>query len=268
MTICIAKNLIKWASDWGMRFNASKCYVLSLKSKSSFFYQLNNTILQEVSHSPYLGITLNKNLKWSTHIDKICKRASSTLGLLKRNLKHCPMYTRHTAYTSLIRSTLEYASSVWDPYYQSDIHKLERIQRQSARFIRQDYTSRQPGSVTEMLQDLNLPPLQERRKNICLTLLYKIVSGLVPAIPPEDYLKPIQNKRRIRPTTFEGYSSINFVQNYQVNNSQGLTVPTAKTEIYKNSFFIRTIKDWNILEEETVTATSLESFKTHLLHRM
>ncbi len=262
------KNLEKWAADWGMKFNASKCYILSIRKKSSYFYQLNNTILQEVSQSPYLGITLSKDLKWSIHIDKICKRASSTLGILRRNMQHCPLSTRHTAYTSLIRSTLEYASSVWDPYFQSDIQKLERMQRQSARFIKQDYKTRLPGTMTNMLQDLELLPLQERRKNIRLQLLYKIINGLVPAIPPEDYLKPVQNKRRIRPTTFDGFNSKNFVKNYQINHTQGLTVPSAKTDIYKNSFFIRTIKDWNLLEEETVTATSLENFKTRLLTRM
>ena len=183
-------------------------------------------------------------------------------------MQHCPLSTRHTAYTSLIRSTLEYASSVWDPYFQSDIQKLERMQRQSARFIKQDYKTRLPGTMTNMLQDLELLPLQERRKNIRLQLLYKIINGLVPAIPPEDYLKPVQNKRRIRPTTFDGFNSKNFVKNYQINHTQGLTVPNAKTDIYKNSFFIRTIKDWNLLEEETVTATSLENFKTRLLTRM
>ena len=40
---------------------------------------------------------------------------------------------------------------VWDPYTNQDIIRLERIQRQAARFITRDYRSRDAGCVTEML---------------------------------------------------------------------------------------------------------------------
>ena len=43
------------------------------------------------------------------------------------------------------------------------------------------------GCVGHMLQELNLPPLQERRKPQQLTTLYKIVKGHIPAMPPENF---------------------------------------------------------------------------------
>ena len=49
------KALENWALINGMSFNAKKCYILSIKSKSSHFYQLDNTILKEVPANPYLG---------------------------------------------------------------------------------------------------------------------------------------------------------------------------------------------------------------------
>ena len=39
------ESLEKWAKENGMSFNAKKCYILSIRNKSSHFYQLNNTIL-------------------------------------------------------------------------------------------------------------------------------------------------------------------------------------------------------------------------------
>ena len=95
-----------------MKFNAKKCYLLSTKSKSSFFYTIDNQILKQVQENPYLGINFSDDLKWKSHINNITKRANSTLGFLRRNLRHCPLSCRKNAYISLICSKLEYALGV------------------------------------------------------------------------------------------------------------------------------------------------------------
>ena len=118
-----------------MRFNAKKCYIMSINTKSTHFYQLDSHILQQVPENPYLGVTKSEDLKWSLHISEITKKANPTLGFLNSNLKHCPLNCRMTAYISLIRSTLEYSSVIWDPYPQKDIDKLEKVQCQAASFI-------------------------------------------------------------------------------------------------------------------------------------
>ena len=112
-----------WAKTWGMRFNAKNCYIMSIYFKSTYFYLLDGHILQQVQKNPYLSVTISDDLKWSSHICKITKKANSTLGFLKRNLKNCSLYCRMTAYISLVRSTLEYSSVIWDPYLQKDIDK-------------------------------------------------------------------------------------------------------------------------------------------------
>jgi hypothetical protein len=91
-------NLEKWADTWGMRFNAQKCYVMSTKPKSSYMYNLCGTILQNVDHNPYLGIQISADLKWTTHITALCKRAGSpwafyagTSGTVQRNADASPM---------------------------------------------------------------------------------------------------------------------------------------------------------------------------------
>ena len=83
------RELEQWASRWGMRFNAKKCYVISIRNTSSHFYDLDNTILLQVTSNPYLGITLSEDLQWST-IFKMSPKKHSTLEFLPRNLKNCP----------------------------------------------------------------------------------------------------------------------------------------------------------------------------------
>jgi hypothetical protein len=150
-----------------------------------------------VQNNPYLGLQISDDLKWTTHITNVTKKANSTLGFLRRNLKYCPKDCKKTAYISLVRSTMEYGAIVWDPYITLDTNKLEKIQRRAARFITGDYKSSEEGSVTKMLAELELESLQSRRTSQRLILLYKVVEGLVPAIKPEDYLTKSRQRRTI-----------------------------------------------------------------------
>ena len=104
--------------DWGMRFNVSKCYLMSIhRSKNPYIshYKLDNHILEQVEENPFLGITIYKSLKWASHINKIYNQVDFVLGFIQRNLKHTNRDLKELDYTSLVRSILEYSSTVWDP---------------------------------------------------------------------------------------------------------------------------------------------------------
>ena len=110
----------------------------------------------------------------------------------------------------------------------------------------------------------DLPTLQERREDLRLTFLYKVVRGLVPAIPPEKYLTPQKASRIIRAPNRPDYLVQNPVHNQSRNHDRCLEIPSYNTEQYKQSFFPRTIIAWNKLNTNIVQASSLEAFKSAL----
>ena len=168
---------------------------------------------------------------------------------------------RECAIAVIFRLNSEYGAIVWDPYLKRDIDRLERVQRQAARFIKRDYRSRDTGCVTRMLQELNLPPLQLRRKQQRLAMLYKIVEGHVAALPPKKFLNQIQRpSRMITPKTYAGFETKNIVAKYAVNISRGFVIPKSEgTEQYISSF-VKTVTDWNHLEESIVQAETVAAF--------
>ena len=78
-------------------------------------YKLHGHALDNVEASKYLGVTINNNLSWDRHIDNIIGKGNKTLGFIRRNLKDCTKPVKSAAYTAIVRPTVEYASTVWDP---------------------------------------------------------------------------------------------------------------------------------------------------------
>ena len=117
-----------------------------------------------------------------------------------------------------------------------------------------------------MLSTLEISPLQDRRRQLRLAYFYKVVEGLVPALPPEHFLTPIRtNKRPIRAKQFTDFVAKNIVVKHQTLNSRAYQTIQTKTTELENSFFPRTIVEWNQLSESTVRAPTIEAFKAHLL---
>ena len=54
----------------------------------------------------------------------------------------------------LVRPIIEYVAPIWDPYYNTDIYKLEKVQRRAARWILSEYS--RTTSVTSLLSVLNI----------------------------------------------------------------------------------------------------------------
>ena len=238
-------SLDTWANMWGMTFNPSKCYIMrNSRSRQPLqhAYTLCGQTLEQVDENPYLGVLINNQLKWKPHINKTIKKANKVLGFLRRNLHMCKPDIKSTAYKALVRPIIEYSSAVWDPYLKGDIEDLEALQRRAARFVTRDY--RRDSSVTRMLRDLQWQPLVNRRREARLTFFYKIVNDLV-AIPSQDYLHNKTSCTRSR-------------------HPRQFRVLAPKTEPFRNSFFPKTLIDWNSLTENIATASTLDIFKDRI----
>ena len=121
----------------------------------------------------------SNDLSWNKHVENVAAKGNRTLGFIKRNLRDCTKPVKAASYTTLTRQVLEYASTVLDPSTQSSIQTLEQIQKRAARFVMNDYTTRTPGCVTRMQEDLGWDTLQNRQRDSRLSILYKIDQQLV-----------------------------------------------------------------------------------------
>ena len=234
--------LQRWEERWQMRFNVSKCHVLSVTNKLNPIqsaYSLHQQPLERVNSAKYLGVEISSNLNWGKHVEAISARTNQTSAFIYRNLRGCPVSAHTHCYKSLARPLLEYASTVWDPHQTNHINSLEMVQRRAARRIVGDFSPK--SSATAIVSSLNLQPLQQRRSLNKAAAMYKIVNRTVDLIPPPGILQPKLKQLR--------------------GHEHGFQQLQPSLDAYLHSFFPSAIRIWNSLPSDAVTAATLASFK-------
>ena len=186
---------------------------------------MDDKFISRVSSATYLGISISDNLSWNNHCDIICKKANSTLGLLRRILSGCTPEVKSTAYLTLVRPKLEYASCAWNPHTQCNIDKIEMVQRRAVRFVYNDYS--RFSHVSPLIKAQGWDSLEHRRLTNQVLMFYKIYVGLVDISLPPDVSCNTRASRLPNCAPFCQLATLN------------------DTDIY--SFYPRTIRTWNSL---------------------
>jgi ribonuclease HI len=124
----------------------------------------------------YLGMWLDRSLRWKKHINEIAEKTRKFLNIL--NILRGPTWGIHpkhlrTLYISLIRSRLDYGCFLYDNSAKTHLYKLEKIQNQAMRMMGGFIKS---SPIHVMQSELGLPPLCIRRKYMAFKYCLKIRS--------------------------------------------------------------------------------------------
>lgn len=230
-----------WCTTWLMQINTDKTKAQTFTKRRRVVlhtYFIGNDAIEHVSSIKYLGVHLSSDLTWNTHIEHIINKAARTLGFLKRTLYQANEKTKLLAYTTLVRSQLEYASIIWHPHQAYLANSIESLQSKAARFIAHDYSY--PTSVNSIKQRFNLLPLETRRRNARLSFMHKLYHG------SSDFRKTF-----LRPAS---HISARVDHPFKINPVH------ARTNLFKYSPLLLAISQWNSLPADVATLPDHSSF--------
>lgn len=136
--------------------------------------KFNNHPLEIVEDTKYLGIRLDRNLKWGKHIKEISEKCQKLINILKilagAGWGVHPKHLRKL-YISLVRSRIDYGSFLYDNSAVIHKYKLDKIQNQCLRIVGGFIKS---TPIHTMESELAVPPLHLRR----LYLAYKFCNKI------------------------------------------------------------------------------------------
>ena len=85
---------------------------------------MSGETVTRVKDMHYLGVKFHTSMRWTKHVDEVTAKAHRKIGMLWRNLHKAPAPLKQTAYQTIVRPGLEYASPIWSPWTVKDKNKI------------------------------------------------------------------------------------------------------------------------------------------------
>ena len=84
-----------------------------LKVRKDLNVSFNNTTLERVRFTKFLGVLIDECLTWKQHIDCVSKTISRNIGVMNKLKYSIPGRILHTLYCTLITPYLNYGILIW-----------------------------------------------------------------------------------------------------------------------------------------------------------
>lgn len=132
--------LNEWFAANRLSLNLSKTHSMffSLNTQLSLHspnLSINNTRIETVSHSKFLGIHIDNKLTWSKHTSHVSSKISKSIGILKKVAPFLNRTTLFMLYNSFVLPYLSYGNIIWGCAASTHISRLFLLQKKALRII-------------------------------------------------------------------------------------------------------------------------------------
>ena len=182
-----------------------------------------------------LGVIVDKELKFSKHVETQVNKVNRILGLVRRSFEHLDIDSMRMLFVGLIRPHLEFAVSTWNPRFEKDKYLIEGVLRRATKCI--------PGlrhlEYEQRLEKMQIPSMCYRRIRGDMIETYKFTHGLYNCKSPLE--RSTQSQTR----------------GHQYKLAKKFCVSSMR-----QNFFVNRVTDtWNALSDKIVEAPTVNSFK-------
>ena len=138
---------------------------------------INNQSLTEENSIRYLGIYIDSNLNWKSHINYIAKKVKRSIGTLSKLRYYLNSKTLLDLYYALVYPFLTYCIIAWGNTYQTSLQPLFVLQKKAIRIITFSSFFEHTGPL---FKDLNVIKLFDEVTFHIAVFMYKFKNQLLP----------------------------------------------------------------------------------------
>ena len=107
---------IAWMEAWKLRPNIAKTEAMFISPSpptQPLHFPGANANVKIVHEHKHLGVIFDSHMSWSPQVQSVCKRASSSLGMLQPHCHHLNVRCRKLFFSSYILPIFDYCDTAW-----------------------------------------------------------------------------------------------------------------------------------------------------------
>ena len=229
-------NIVEWLALNKLSLNAKKTKMMVFHYKQKNVrsiipkLKINGIEIERVNEFNFLGVTIDENMSWKAHTQKVANKIAQVIGTLKR-LKHfLPRHILKTLYCSLILPHLCYGIILWG-------RKTSRINKLQKWALRQLVNAKYNSHTEPILKKLKLLRVNDLYNLAALKLYHKYENNDLPVYfthifspqaPPHEYNTRHRQNRHQQSNTISASHSPRYVIPKIVESLPDLITSTVK----------------------------------------
>ena len=194
---------------------------------------------------------IDEKLNWEHHIANVTLRIRSRLVLLRKGKNLLTKHAKKILYYAQLHSIFQYGIVIWGPLIQnSKLKKIQKLQNKCVQLI--DPRNR----IDQIYNELNIPKISEMINLECCKLWQRHSLGLLPS------------KLETLMTKDNRQCSLKKTHQYGTRNKKVLNTPFALNALYKKSFFVTGLTQYQKLDSSLREIRDISLFTKTLKNKL
>ena len=157
--------------------------------------KLRGDHIREVETVKYLGVFIDRNMKWNNHVIHISSIISRNIGILNRSRYFLNTKHRYLLYNSLVLPYLNYCCLLWGNTTKTLLNKLFVLQKKAVRFI--DNQPRLAHS-TPIFAKYKIIKVSDIARQQIIVVMYNVINQNTPSSISSLFTLAQPNQRETR----------------------------------------------------------------------
>ena len=205
--------------------------------------KLDDTHLEALSETTFLGVVIDNKLTWKYHIKHISNKISKSIAILRILRFSFPKHILRMIYMSLIFSHINYCNIIWGSACNSTLEPLFRLQKKAIRLISNSHYLEHTAPIFNSLKILTL---HQVFKLNCLLFIYKCT---------KEHKFPNFINRIRRNRDFHDHNT---------RNNDHFRVPSGRLSIFRDAYLVQGLTLWNSLDPTILNCNNIIKLKNNV----